>query len=336
MPSNKKSKSKSNTRSGSTFKTKCRFCRVKCIGQNVCKNCRDTNHHYKLEILQDATEKGEINEGEYLKQCNHLKKEKELEELAKTIDTFDTPINTNDEQDVEMPLGMRIILENMINARRGEGAEPTVRERERRAMTTMIDTIGDTPFNFTNGRIIDYPFYTAVGMIIRVDLIMKALIYRAHSRRDAPQALTVEEVIQPIRDAWINNAYRIENNITEDIDRISLTLNIVNNTVQFNIHNSIFDGTIGENGRPNADAFPFYHFTWRVGGVIEQGRISMERVVRESSEEDEDYDYDWEITSDEDDESSEEEDESSEEDEDDVYDIEYDRGQLLIPRHSRR
>ena len=90
MPSNKKSKSKSNTRTGYTHKTKCRFCREKCVGQNVCKKCTDTNPHYKLELLEDATQKGEITEGEYLRQCKHLKEERELEELAKGITTFDT------------------------------------------------------------------------------------------------------------------------------------------------------------------------------------------------------------------------------------------------------
>ena len=89
MPSAKKSKSKS--RNTSTFnKTKCRFCREKCLGENVCKKCRDTNHHYKLELIEDAMEKGKISEGEYLEKCKKLKEEKDLEELAKEITTFDT------------------------------------------------------------------------------------------------------------------------------------------------------------------------------------------------------------------------------------------------------
>ena len=93
MPSAKKSKSKS--RNTSTHKTKCRFCRAKCVGQNVCKNCRDTNCHYKLELLDDAIQKGEINEGEYLRQCKHLKEIRELDELAKGITTFDTENTEN-------------------------------------------------------------------------------------------------------------------------------------------------------------------------------------------------------------------------------------------------
>ena len=155
MPSAKKSKSKS--RNTSTHKTRCRFCREKCVGKNVCKKCVDTNPHYKLEILEDAMEKGKINEGEYLRRCKHLKEEKELEELAKGISTFDTLVSGELVREEDIPNlpegGTAIRVPPHISAM---GMRAVIRygeqlNRENTAMNEFMEQIA----SFMNGRMLN-------------------------------------------------------------------------------------------------------------------------------------------------------------------------------------
>jgi hypothetical protein len=190
MPSAKKSKCKS--RNNSTFKTKCRFCREKCVGENVCGKCKYNNPHYKLEQLEESMAKGKINEGEYLAECKKLKEERDLEELAKEITTFDIDDSTDDTEMIMVPQeivsrGMGAVVDFAHNLR-----------MEERSMGRFMNRLEDM-----EGRVIRRE--NAIGVLERVARLIMDLIEAIYG----PSTLDVGET-DPTNvnwNDWLENSY---------------------------------------------------------------------------------------------------------------------------------
>jgi hypothetical protein len=91
-------------------------------------------------------EKGKINEGEYLVQCKYLKEEKELEELAKEITTFDVESLTEEEAGDFVPMAFEVPeevlamgIEAVQNYGRAIQQEARAMSRVRASLESLIE-----------------------------------------------------------------------------------------------------------------------------------------------------------------------------------------------------